>query len=171
MKKLFLTLAALFTISFAGFADTTLAEAYTGLSKLSGMNEQTVNKVMIDNNNSISNVKVATVYANESNVQNYRDNFIYMMENLPMRNMVIGANNMRELASVYSTPAGGGMYNVLIIKGNTLDGNFTVSYGQTNAAGIKAMRNSQVTMDANELVLAPAPQTSPADSFITMGDE
>lgn len=171
MKKLFLTLAALVATSFASFADTSLAEAYTGLSKLSGMTEQTVNKVMIDNNNTISNVKISTVYANEGNVQDYRDNFIYMMENLPMRNMVIGANNMRELASVYSTPAGGGMYDVLIIKGNTLDGNFTVSYGQTNAAGVNAIRSSQVTMDATELVLAPASQSSPSDSFITLGDE
>lgn len=171
MKKLFLTLAALVATSFASFADTTLAEAYNGLSKLSGMTEQTVNKVMIDNNNVISNVKIATVNANDGNVQNYRDNFIYMTENLPMRNMVIGANNMRELASVYATPAGNGTYNVLILKGNTLDGNFTVSYGQTNAAGINAMRSSQLTMDSNELVLAPATQSSPADSFITMGDE
>lgn len=171
MKKIILSLVAIVATTFAGFADTSLAEAYSGLAKMSGMTEKTASKVQIDNSNVISNVKTASVTATQGNVQDYRDNFIYMMENLPVRNMVIGANNMRELASVYSAPAGGGMYNVLIIKGNTLDGNFSVSYGQTNAAGIKAIRSCQVAMDAGELVMAPASQASPADAFISMSDE
>ncbi len=170
MKKLFLTLIALAATSFASFADTSLYEAYSGLAKLSGMTEQTNNTVRIDNNNVISNVKTASVSSNHASVQELHNSFIYMMENLPMGNMVIGANNMRELASVYSTPAGNGVYNVLIIKGNTLDGNFSVSYGQTNNEGVKAIRNCQVTMDSNELVLTPSQNNSPADSFITMTD-
>lgn len=171
MKKIFLPLIALVATSFAGYADTSLAEAYAGLAKLSGMTEQTAGKVQIDGNNVIRNVKTASVNASQGSVQDFRDNFIYMMENLPVRNMVIGANNMREIASVYSAPAGGGMYNVLILKGNTLNGSFSVSYGQTNASGVKAMRDCQVQMDAAELVMAPAAPASPADAFISMSDE
>lgn len=171
MKKIIISLVAIVATSFASFADTSLAEAYNGLAKLSGMTEQTSSKVMIDNTNAISNVKTSSVMAAPGDVQNYRDNFIYMMENLPTRNMVIGANNMRELASVYATPAGNGMYDVLVITGATPDGVFTVSYGQADAAGVAAMRNFNVSMDSYDLVLAPASSVSPADSFITMGDE
>lgn len=171
MKKLFLSLIAIAATAFAGHADTSLAQAYSGLSKLSGMTEQTVQKVQIDSSNVISNVKTSSVSAAQGSVQDYRDNFIYMMENLPIRNMVIAANNMRELASVYATPAGGGMYDVLIIKGNTLDGNFSVSYGKANSSAVKAMRQMQVSMDAGELVMSPVQAASPADSFITMGDD
>ena len=171
MKKIFLSLIALAATTFAGYADTSLAEAYSGLAKLSGMTEQTAQKVQIDSNNVICNVKTSSVSAPQGSVQDYRDNFIYMMENLPIRNMVIAANNMRELASVYATPAGGGNYNVLVIKGNTLDGNFSVSYGQADAAAVKAMRQMQVSMDPTELVMSPVQTTSPADSFITMGDD
>lgn len=171
MKKIFLSLIALVATTFAGFADTSLAEAYSGLAKLPGMAEKTASKVQIDNNNYICNVKTASVSAAQGNVQDYRDNFIFMMENLPVRNMLIGANNMRALASVYATPAGGGIYNILVIKGNTLDGNFSVSYGQANATGVKAIKNCQVAMDAGELVMAPASQASPADTFISMGDD
>ncbi len=135
------------------------------------MTEQTAQTVQIDSNNVIKNVKTASVTAPQGSVQNYRDNFIYMIENLPIRNMVIAANNMREIANVYAIPAGGGQYNILIIKGNALDGNFSVSYGQTTAAAIKAIRGSQVTMDSNALVMSPIQTTSPADAFISLSDE
>lgn len=171
MKKIFLSLIALAATTFAGYADTSLAEAYSGLAKLPGMSEQTTQKVQIDNSSVITNVKTASVSASQGNVQDYRDNFIYMMENLPIRNMVIAANNMRELASVYAAPAGGGQYNILVITGDALSGNFSVSYGQTNAAGVKAMRECQVSMDATELVMAPIQTVSPNESFISMGDE
>ncbi|MDE6771277.1 MAG: hypothetical protein K2J49_01615, partial [Muribaculaceae bacterium] len=102
-------------------------------------------------------------------VQEYRDKFVWMTENLPVRNMIIGANNQREMAAVYAVPAGGGKYNVLVLQGNTLSGNFSASYGQTNAAGIKAIRDSQVTMDSTELVVTPT-SNSGNDSFVSMTD-
>lgn len=155
MKKLFLTLVAIVATSLAGFSQTTLADAYNQLSKLAGMKVENTGKVVISDGTALSNVKTSSVTVGEGSVQNYRDQFVWMTENLPIRNMVIGANNMREMAAVYATPAGNGMYNVLILKGNTLDGNFAVSYGQTNKAGINAMRSCQVTMDSQELVLTP----------------
>lgn len=156
MKKTILALASILATSFGAFADTTLAEAYDGLSRLSGMSEKRVDKAQISGNATISNLKTSVVNVNQSNVQNYRDNFIYMMENLPVRNMVIGANNQRELAAVYATPAGNGLYNILIVKGDVLDGNFSTSYGQTNIAGVNAIKNCNVTMDSSELIFSPA---------------
>ena len=171
MKKIFLSLIALAATTFAGYADTSLAEAYSGLAKLPGMSEQSTQNIQIDGNNAITNVKIASVQATQGNVQDYRDNFIYMMENLPIRNMVIAANNMRELASVYATPAGGGQYNVLIITGDTNAGSFSVVSGKTTAAGVSAIRQCNVSMDATELVMAPVKPLSPNESFISMGDD
>lgn len=154
MKKLFLTLVTIAATSLAGFADTTLAEAYKALSGMSGMKETQATAVQYDQNITFKSLSTASVTSSASNVQNYRDCFIYMMENLPVRNMVIGANNMRELAAVYATPAGGGVYDVLLVSGDALSGNFSVSYGQTNAAGVKAIRSYQVNMDADQLVFS-----------------
>lgn len=156
MKKLFLSLIAIAATSLAGFADTSLAEAYSQLSGMSGMTEKTVDKMPVDNKTAITNIKTANVSVSESNVQDYRANFIYTMESIPVRKMVVGANNMRELGAVYAEPIGGGKYNVLIINGNALGGSFTATFGQTTAAGIKAIRNSNVTMDATSLAIMPA---------------
>ncbi len=169
MKKLFLSIVAIAATSFASFADTTLSEAYNALAGLSGMSEKTVSSIQVSPNTSIKNVKTAAVSSSDANVQEYRDKFIYMMENLPVRHMVIGANNQRELAAVYSAPAGGGVYNVLIVTGNTLDGNFSVSYGQTNKAGVNAIRNSQVNMDSQALVLTTSPDSS-TPHFVSMNN-
>ncbi|MDE5675845.1 MAG: hypothetical protein K2I44_10965 [Muribaculaceae bacterium] len=167
MKKFILSIAVIAATSFASFADTTLSEAYNALSNLSGMSEKSASTLQITPNASIKNVKTSVVNTSSANAQEYRDKFIYMMENLPVRDMVIGANNQRELAAVYSTPAGGGIYNVLIVTGNTLEGNFSVSYGQTNRAGINAIRNSQVSMDSQELVVTSSPESG-TNNFVSM---
>lgn len=157
MKKIILSLVTLMATSLVGFADTTLAEAYKALAGLSGMSEKSVSSIQLTPSTSITDVKTAAINATPTCCDTYRAEFIYMMENLPVRNMVIGANNMRELAAVYSTPAGGGKYNILIVTGNSLNGNYSVSYGQTTKAGVDAMRNSQLSMDSDQLVVTPAP--------------
>ncbi len=101
MKKIILTLVTIFATGFAAMADTSLDQAYTSLSKLSGMSEKSVGTVQVDNNATLKNIKTSVVTANQGNVQDYRDKFIYMMENLPIRDMVIGANNQRELALLF----------------------------------------------------------------------
>lgn len=159
MKKIFLTLAIAVATCFASFADTTLSEAYEGLSKLSGMTEQNVGTVPIGQNTSIKNMKTTGI-STQGNVESYRSNFIYMMENLPVRNMIIGANNQRELAAVYAVPAGNGVYNILIVKGDVLNGNFSASYGQTTKAGVNAIRKSQVNMDSDEIVFTTSPNNN-----------
>ncbi|MDE6144041.1 MAG: hypothetical protein K2F94_08215, partial [Muribaculaceae bacterium] len=120
MKKLFLSIIAIAASCLAGNAQTTLADAYNSLSALSGMSEQSVGKIAVGQGNAISNAKTASVNVADGKVQEYRDKFVWMTENLPVRNMIIGANNQREMAAVYAVPAGGGKYNVLVLQGNTL---------------------------------------------------
>ncbi len=167
MKKLFLTLVAIMAVSLTGFARTSLADAYNSLSKLSGMSETKAQKVMVDNNSAIKNMKTASISVSGDDIQAYREKFIFESENLPVRKMIVGANNMRDMAMIYAEPTGYGSYNILIIKGDTESGNFSASYGQTTAAGVKAIKGSQVTMDSQELVIIPQ-QTNGTESFMSM---
>lgn len=169
MKKIILTLVTIAATSLAGFADTTLAEAYKALAGMSGMTETQYDGIEYDQNVTFTNFATSAVKASQGDVQNYRDNFIYMMENLPVKNMVIGANNMREIAAVYATPAGRGVYDILIVNGDALTGNFSVSYGQTNASSVKAIKAYQVNMDPGQLVFTPA-SSSTASQLMGMSE-
>lgn len=161
MKKILIAFAAVITSCFMAFADTSLESAYEQLSRLPGMSEQNVGKIKIGDNTAIRNVKTATVNVAQGDIQAYRDKFVWMTENLPIKNMVIGANNRRELAAVYATPTAGGDYTVLIFKGDAINGNFSVSYGQTTPAGIAEINSANVEMDNGELVMtADASQNS-----------
>lgn len=164
MKKLFLTLIAVVATSLASLAQITLSDAYTSLAELPGMTSKSVSNVKIDGNAVIQNAKTASVATN--NVVNMRNQFFYMIESLPLRNQLIGANNQRELASVFAEPVGNGVYNVLVLKGDALTGNFSATYGQTNKAGIDAINNCSLTMDSDELVMTPT--VSSTGDFISM---
>lgn len=163
MKKLFIAIVALFSASTAVYADTSLESAFDQLSALPGMVEQNIGTVKISDDASLRNVKTYSVTVGEGDISSYRDKFVWMTENLPVRNMVIGANNRRELAAVYATPTAGGDYSVLIFKGNSIDGNFSVSYGQTTPAGIARINSADLVMDNAEIVL-----TCDNDSFLSV---
>lgn len=169
MKKLFLSLIAIAAVALSGFAQTSLKEAYSSLSKLPGMETKDASKVQLAQSESIDNLQTSAVSAQSGNVQDYRDNFIYMMENLPVRKMVLGANNQRELAAVYAEPIGAGKYNILIITGNTADGIFSASYGQAGKAVIDAIKGSNVTMDAQGLAIITSPDAG-SEVFFGMTD-
>ena len=85
MKKLFLSLVAIAATSLAGFADTSLAQAYSELSGISGMTEKKVSNVQVDGKASISNIKTSKASVSGENAENYRAKFIYTMESLPHR--------------------------------------------------------------------------------------
>ena len=154
MKKLFLTLIALVAASAACFAQITLKDAYEGLADLPGMSSKSAQTVKVDGNDAICNVVSASAQTSSaSSAQNYRDQFIYMIESLPIRNMLVGANNQREMATIFAEPAGNGQYNILVLKANTLSGDFTASYGQADQATVDAIRNCQVSMDSDELLM------------------
>lgn len=168
MKKLFLTLIAIVATSAACFAQITLKDAYEGLADLPGMkSNQSCCTVKVCGNDAICNVVSASAQAtNAASTQNLRDQFIYTIESLPIRNMLVGANNQREMATVFAEPAGNGQYNVLVLKANALSGDFTASYGQADQATVDAIRNSQVSMDSDELIISsPAAGNS---QFISM---
>lgn len=90
MKKLFISIFVISITNLLGYADTTLSDTYDAISSLSGMSEKSVSKVSLSSDVAITNLKSATVNSSVSDVEKYRDNIIYTLENLPVRNMVIG---------------------------------------------------------------------------------
>lgn len=170
MKKIILALVALVGTASASFADTTLAQAYKSLSGLAGMQETTAQSVAIDQNTALSNVKTIAVTAPQGETQAYRSAFIFEMENLPVRNIVMGANNMREMATIYAVPAQGGMYDVLMITGDTAGGIYSATYGQTDKAGVQAIKSSQMQMTPQALTITPASAVGTQDTFISMNN-
>lgn len=169
MKKTILSIIAVVAACIPAFADTTLAEAYRGLANLSGMTEKNIKTVSIDDTASITNAKVSSVVAAPCDVQLYRDYFTYMTENLPVRQMVLGANNMNDMAFVYATPNGTGKYNVLMIVGDASAANFVTIYGQTSKAGVDAISNCSLTMDAQSLTAAVSGDAG-SQTFFTMSE-
>lgn len=153
MKKILLAVVAVAASFSVSFADTTLESAYDQLSALSGMSEKKADKVKIGDNTVLRNVRSSTAKVGENSIQEYRDKFVWMTENLPVRNMVVGANNRREMAAVYATPMANGDYTVLIFKGNAINGDFTISYGQTTPEGVAEINDATITMDNAELIL------------------
>lgn len=153
MKKILIAIAAIMTSCLVAFADTSLESAYDQLSALPGMAEKNVGKVKIGESTNLRNVRTSSVKVDQNDIQAYRDKFVWMTENLPVRNQVIGANNRRELAAVYATPLPSGDYTVLIFRGNSVNGDYSVSYGQTTKQGVAEINTASLVMDNAELII------------------
>lgn len=151
MKKLLFTLIALVATSFAGFAQISLDDAFSSLVNKPGMAEKIVDNVQLTPTVSISNVHSVTYKGTR-----YMQDFIYTYESLPVVNQLIGANNQNEMACVFTEPSNDGIYNVLFLVGQK-KGPFVAAYGQTTAEGIEAIRNSEVSLQGDNLVMAVAP--------------
>lgn len=168
MKKLMLLLVLSIVGTFAGFSQVALSDIYSNLAGLQGMTTKTQTDVKINDAAVITDVTTASATtASATAANNYRNQFIYMIESYPIRNQLISANNQREMAVVFAEPAAAGQYNVLILKANQLSGEFSVSKGKTTQAGVEAIRNCTVDMDATGLSMV-APQSVNAASFISM---
>ena len=153
MKKLFLTLIAIVATSLAGMAQISLSDAYTSLVNMPGMRESKATTVQIDANTQIQNLQTVTAKG-----RSHAQEFIYTIESLPLQNVLLSANNHKDLAMVFTEPAVNGVYNVLVIASDTPAGIYTASYGQTNQAGVEAIRNCCVSMDGSEIVIVPTPE-------------
>lgn len=151
MKKLFLTLIALVATSFAGFAQISLDDAYTSLVNNPGTVEKTIDNVELAPGIVISNLHTVTYKGTR-----YAQDFFYTYESLPVVNQLIGANNQNEMACAFTEPSDNGVYNVLFLVGEK-GGPFVAAYGQTSADGIEAIRNSEVSLDGDELIMAVTP--------------
>lgn len=161
MKKLFLTLVTLVATSLAGLAQISLEDAYSSLVNLPGMSEKKVENVQISPAATISNL-----HAIICNTPHYMQEFIYTYESLPVVNQLIGANNQSEMACAFTEPSEDGVYNVLFLFGEK-GGSYVAAYGQTNADGIEAIRNCEVNMEGDQLIMAVAPTVDVVE-FITM---
>ncbi len=151
MKKLFLTLIALVATSLAGFAQISLDDAYTSLVNQPGMVEKTIDSVQLAPGISITNLHSVSYKG-----ARYAQEFIYTYESLPIVNQLIGANNQSEMACAFTEPSDNGVYNVLFLVGEK-GGPYVAAYGQTTADGIEAIRNSEVSLEGDELIMAVTP--------------
>ncbi|MCM1490986.1 MAG: hypothetical protein NC095_09200 [Muribaculum sp.] len=152
MKKFFLTLIALVATSIAGYAQISLDDAYNYLSSLPGMSEQQVGSVTL-----APGVQITGMKSVSGSMARYQDEFINAYESLPIDNMLIGVNNQQEMACSFSEPSDTGVYNVFFIIGEK-GGKLTAAYGQTNADGLEAIANCDVSLDGKQLEMAVAPQ-------------
>lgn len=166
MKKLFLTLLVSAISSLSSFAQITLIDAYTSLADLPGMKEKTCTTINVDDNTIIENTQTFAV--NTVDVDYMRGQFFNMIESLPMREVIISANNQREFATVYAQPAENGSYNLLILKGNSVSGDFSATYAKTDKATVEAINNCELILDRDELVVVPPSGAS--TEFITMSN-
>lgn len=161
MKKIILTLIAIVACSFAGMAQITLSDAYTSLVNLPGMTEKKAADVQVAPNAVISNLETTSCKNSR-----YAQEFVYTYESLPINNMLIGANNSDEMVCAFTEPSDNGVYNVLFLVGEK-GGPYVAAYGQTNDAGLEAIRNCEVSMQGGELQMAAAPQIDVVE-FITV---
>lgn len=161
MKKLFLTLAAAIACTVSGFAQISLNDAYTSIVNHPGMVEKSVKDVQLNGNVSITNLKSITC----TNPQ-YASEFYYTYESIPVVNMLIGANNQNNMACAFTEPSDNGVYNVLFLVGEK-GSPYVAAYGQTTADGVEALRNCEVSMQGDELIMALAPTVEVVE-FITM---
>lgn len=161
MKKLFLTLIAVVAVTLSGFAQISLSDAYTSLVNLPGMQEKSVDNVQLNQNSQITNLQAATCTNSK-----YAQEFIYTYESLPITNVILGANNSKEMACCFTEPSDNGIYNVLFLVGEK-GGPYVAAYGQTDENGIQAIRNSDVSMNGNDISMQVAPQIDVVE-FISM---
>lgn len=152
MKKLFLTLVAIVATTLSGFAQISLQDAYQGLVNLPGSTEKTVKDVQLNADAAITNLHATTVKS-----PRYVQDFIYTYESLPVTNVLISAGNQNEMACAFTEPSESDTYNVLFLVGEK-GGPYVAAYGQTNAAGLEAIRDCEVALDGDNLVMAVGPQ-------------
>lgn len=165
MKKHIFTLAAAVLTCASAFAQITLSDAYSILADLPALKTKTEKNASTVRNASVRNSKTASV-ENYKGRQDLQSEFFYMVESLPMRQMLVGANNGREMTYVYAQPNGNGTYNLLVLSGDQDNGNYSATYGQTDAAGVQAIRDSKLTMCQGSLALGEpsAPSMDYADN-------
>ncbi len=152
MKKVLLSLIAVLASSLAAFSQITLGEAYNYLSGLPGMTEHKAENVTLSPGVQITGLKSVS-----GPMSRYEANFINAYESLPIDNMLIGVNNRQEMVCSFSEPSDNGVYNVFFIIGEK-GGKMIAAYGQTDAEGLEAIANCDVSLDKNVLEMAVAPQ-------------
>lgn len=165
MKKLFLSLIALTVTSLASLAHGTLSDAYLSVADLPGMKLISELPVQITNTTDIQSVRTVSAVTHD-NIEKLHGEFVEVIESIPQGEVIKTNTDQPEFATVFAEPTDSGNYDILILQGNDVTGTFTATFGNTDEAGLKAIKNSKVSLDGNELVITPA--ASGAGTYITM---
>lgn len=151
MKKQIFTLIAAATLAGSSYAQITLSDAYDGIAAIPALQAQKQDYTTLPGTTAkVDHAKSASA-AGYKGAQDVATEFIYTVESLPLRNLLVGANNQNEMAYVFAEPAANGGYNILILEADLISGNYNCTYGHTDAAGVDAIRKSNVDMDASHL--------------------
>lgn len=159
MKKLFLAFIAVVATCLGSAAQISLNDAYTGLVNHPGAIEKKAGNVELAPGIVIANLQTVTY-----KTPRYSQDFIYTVESLPLQNQLISAGNRNEMACAFTEPSKTGIYNVLFLIGEK-GGKYMAAYGQTNAQGLEAIRNSEVNIDGDSLVMGVAPTVDVVEFF------
>lgn len=157
MKKLFLSLIALTVTSLTSLAEVTLNDAYLSVADLPGMKLVSELPVQITTTTDIQNVRSVSATSHE-NIDKLHSDFTEVVASLPEGEVVKSNTVKPEFSTIFAEPDGSGQYNILILQGNDLTGIFTATYGNTDSAGLEAIKNSKVSLNGNDLVITPAPE-------------
>lgn len=158
MKKLFLSLIALTVTSLTSLAEVTLNDAYLSVADLPGMKLISELPVQITTTTDIQSVRTVAATSHE-NIDKLHSDFTEVIANIPEGELIQSNTVKPEFSTVFAEPTGSGQYNILILQGNDLTGVFTATYGNTDAAGLEAIKNSKVSLNGNDLVITPAPSS------------
>lgn len=151
MKKQIFTLIAAATLAGSSYAQITLSDAYDGIAAIPALQAQRQDYTTLPGTSArVDGAKSATA-SNYKGAQDIATEFIYTVESLPLRNMLVGANNQNEMAYIFAEPAAKGGYNILVLEADLLSGDYNCTYGHTDAAGVDAIRHSKVDMDSSHL--------------------
>lgn len=159
MKKLFLSLIAILTVSLTSFSQATLHDAYLQLKDIPGMKIKNDHAIQINGIASVNQARTATAVT-EKNADRLRSRFTETIENLPTEDVIVNSGNESEFATILVEPSDHNLYNVLILQGDALTGEFSATYGTTTADGVDAISASKKMFDTNDLVLTPVATTT-----------
>lgn len=165
MKKLFLSLIVILTTSLASFSQVTLHDAYLSLKDIPGMKIKNDQALQVNGIASVNQARTASAVT-DKNADKLRSQFAETIESLPTEDIIVNSGNQSEFATILVEPSDHNLFNVLILQGDALTGEFSATYGTTTADGVEAISSSKSALQANNLVLTPVASSN--EVFISM---
>lgn len=145
MKKHLYALLAAGILAGSANAQITLSDAYDGIAAIPAVKCTNCADSPVACKAHLNNTKCA-VAKDYKGAQDIRTEMIYTIESLPIRNMLVGVNNADEMAYVFAEPIGNGVFNVLVIEADDVNGNYDCTYGTTDQSGVDALAASSLTI-------------------------
>lgn len=165
MKKLFLSIIAILAVSLTSFAQVTLHDAYLQIKDIPGMKIKNDQALQINGIANVNQARTASAVT-DKNADRLRTRFTETIASLPSEEVIVNSGNQSEFATILVEPSDHNLFNVLILQGDALTGQFSATYGTTTAEEVDAISSSKKVIETNDLVLTPVASTTGV--FISM---